>query len=169
MRLCVAAVLILQLVVPAGARAAIGATLEGRVLPDKSGVAHAQTVWVGSRPAPVGPDGTFRADGLAAGPANVAIETPEGMYVVPTPITIAPGTTRSVQLAFGGRQNSSDGEPTNPPDDEKHKKKALGFWDNPLTATLTVIGAAVLVGVGVDRLTKSNNNPPLPSPSAPTD
>jgi hypothetical protein len=119
-------------------------------------------VWIGAVPAAVSPDGSFQADAIPAGPAELAIETSEGLYLVGTPVTIAPGTTRHVQLAFGGRQDTSA-----PPAAEKEKKKKRGgIWANPATATLIVIGSAIVVGFAVDELTKSNGHPV--SPSSPT-
>src|SRR5258705_841925 len=109
MRLSPVLVLASLLAVPRGARAGETGVLTGRVLPsvDPRLTAKAKTVWVGATSAPVAADGSFRVDGIPGGPAELAIETSEGLYVVAAPAAIAPGTTRRVQLAFGGRQDSS--------------------------------------------------------------
>ena len=136
--------------------------LDGRVLPAPGGGLVPKTVWVGAVPAAVLGDGSFRADAIPAGPAELGIETSEGLYLVRTPVAIAPGTTRHVQLAFGGRQDSSA-----PPEAEKDKKKKRGgIWAHPATATLIVIGSAIVVGFAVDQLTNSDGHPV--SPSSPT-
>lgn len=163
MRMILASVLVFSLAAPSWVRAGDSSILSGRVLPSSRGEAPTK-VWVGAIAAPVLADGTFRAEGVPAGPAELAIETSEGFYVVPTPVAIAPGTTRSVQLAFGGRQNSS--APASP--EKPKKKKSGGVWSNPLYATLIVVGSAIVVGVAVDQLTKSNTTTVPVSPSAPT-
>jgi len=145
-----------------GASAVETGRLDGRVLTMSGTEAVPTTVWVGPVPAPVSRDGSFRADAIPAGPAELAIETSEGLYLVGTPVAIAPGTTRHVQLAFGGRQDSSA-----PPATEKEKKKKRGgIWAHPATATLIVIGSAIVVGFAVDELTNSDGHPV--SPSSPT-
>jgi len=135
--------------------------LDGRVLPALRGGLVPKTVWVGAVPAPVSRDGSFRADAIPAGPAELGIETSEGLYLVGTPVAIAPGTTRHVQLAFGGRQDSAP-----PPAEKEKKKKQGGVWAHPATATLIVIGSAIVVGFAVDELTNSDGHPV--SPSSPT-
>ena len=149
------------LAVPTWAVAGDTGVLTGRVLPPAEGQPAAKTVWVGSIPAPVAADGSFRAAGVPAGSSELAIETSKGVYVVATPVSIAPGVTRRIQLAYGGRQDTS---PPPPPEKEK-KKKSGGAWNNPLTATLIVIGSAIVVGVAIDQLTQSDNEPVSPSGS----
>jgi hypothetical protein len=62
---------------------------------------------------------------------------------------------------MSGRQDSSAPAPA-----EKEKKKRVGVWANPATATLIIIGSAIVVGFAVDQLTKPNEEPV--SQSAPT-
>jgi len=109
--------------------------------------------------APIGDDGSFRVDGVPAGTADLAVETEGGLYVVATPVAIAPGVTRNLQLALG-RQDTS------PPPGEKKAKRAGGVWANPLYATLIVVGAAVVVGVAISALTSSSSHPASPSSSS---
>jgi hypothetical protein len=136
--------------------------LMGRVVPTPGSLVVAKNVWVGAVAAPVAADGSFRAAGIPGGPTEIAIETSGGLYRVATPIAIAPGTTRQVQLAFGGRQDTS------PPPAEKAKpKKQGGVWSNPAYATLIVVGSAIVLGVAIDQLTTSSSNQTPASPSAP--
>jgi hypothetical protein len=146
------------LAAPRGAVAGHTGVLTGRVLPSGDERVTATLVWVGAVPAAVAPDGSFRVDEIPGGPAEVAIETSEGLYVVATPITIAPGTTRRVQLAFGGRQDTSA-----PPPPEKKKKRG-GVWANPLSASLIIVGSAIVLGLAVDQLTPQPEDVPV-SPS----
>jgi hypothetical protein len=94
---------------------------------------------------------------VPAGTVELAVENSEGLFTVPTPVAIAPGTTRSLQLALGGRQDSSDTLP--PSEEEKKSKRKGGVWANPLYATLIVVGSAIVVGFAVNELTKSDNEP----------
>ena len=144
---------------PPGALAGETGVLTGQVLPSADGRLVAKTVWVGPIPAAVANDGSFRAAGIPGGAAELAIETSEGLYVVATPVAIAPGTTRRVHLAFGGRQDSS----APPPPEKEKKKKRGGIWANPVTATLIIVGSAIVVGFAVDQLTNSTDVPVSPS------
>ncbi len=152
-------VLALVLAAPPGAVAGETGVLTGSVLPATDNVPAAKTVWVGAIPAPVATDGSFAATGLPAGQSELAIETSEGLYVVATPVAIAPGTTRRIQLAYGGRQDTSAPKPS---ENEKKKKRA-GFWANPLSATLIIVGSAIVLGFAINELTQSDNEPVSPS------
>ncbi|HZN54027.1 MAG TPA: hypothetical protein VFB67_01785 [Candidatus Polarisedimenticolaceae bacterium] len=154
---------------PPGIAIAPSGVLSGRVIPAPADPAAAKTVWLvpGQPPGrpvstPVASDGTFRLSDLPAGPAELAIETSEGLYVVDTPVAIAPGSTREVQLALGGRQDSSD----LPPGEKEKKRRKGGVWANPVTATMIVVGSAIVVGVLVNSLTSSESEPAA-SPSIP--
>ena len=138
------------------------AVLTGRVLPSADGRLTAKTVWVGAVPAPVAADGTFRVGGLPEGRTDLAVETSEGLYVVDTPLVLAPGTARSLQLALRGRQDTGTAKP---PEKEK-KRKHNGALDNPLTGTLIIVGSAIVLGVAIDQLTNSKN--PTASQSSPS-
>jgi len=152
-------VLAFVLAAPPGALSGETGVLAGSVLPAAGNVHAAKTVWVGAIPAPVASDGSFEATGVPAGQTELAIETSEGLYVVATPITIAPGTTRRVQLAYGGRQDSSAPKAS----ENGKKKKGGGFWANPLAATLVIVGSAIVVGFAINQLTGSDNEPVSPS------
>ena len=159
MRLVPFLILASSLVAPLGALTGETGVLTGRVLPSAEGRLIAKNIWVGDKPGAVAADGSFRVDGIPGGPAPLAIETSEGLYVVATPVTIAPGTTRRVQLAFGGRQDTSAPAPP-----EKDKKKKPGaIWAKPAHATLIIIGSAIVVGAVVDHFTHNAGVPASPS------
>ncbi len=159
MRVAMTVLLAISLIVPTGALAGDTGGLAGHVVPADDHAAVAKTVWVGKIPAPVAADGSFEATGVPAGQSELAIETSEGLYVVATPVAIAPGATHRVQLAYGGRQDSS---PTPQSENEKKKKRG-GFWANPLSATLIIVGSAIVVGFAINQLTESDNEPVSPS------
>jgi hypothetical protein len=159
--------LALALAAPPGTFAAATGALAGRVLPGTGGRLEATRVWVapGASPGPALPakvavDGSFRLDGIPTGPVELAIETSEGLYVVDAPVAIAPGMTRSLRVVLGGREDTKT--PAGPAEKDKQKRRGA-VWSNPATATLIVIGAAIVVGVAIDQLTKSNDVPVSPS------
>ena len=122
MRVTLPIVLSVFLASPHGALAGEKGVLAGQVLQSRDHRLVAKTVWIGAIPAAVASDGSFEASGIPTGPSELAIETSEGLYLVGTPVTIAPGTTRRVQLAFAGRQDISAPPP---PENQKKKRKAV--------------------------------------------
>jgi hypothetical protein len=153
-----------------GPFAASTGSLSGRVLPvaDRP---SATRVWIApsgstERPlaSPVLADGSFAIADVPAGTVGLAVETSEGLYAVHAPITIAPGTTRTLQLALGGRQDTSPVPPATEPK-EKQKQKAASVWANPLYATLIVVGSALVIGVLISELTQPSDRPASPSTS----
>lgn len=89
-------------------------------------------------------DGGFTLDGLPAAEYRVAVESEGGLYVVGVPVRLAPGQARSLQLAINPQ--------TEPPTTEDDDDGGVGFWHNPVTATLTVLGIAVALGFLIDEL-----------------
>jgi hypothetical protein len=166
MKKIVAICLVSLLASPTVTRAEGFGAISGRIVVASGGHA-AKAVWLADagggsllRTIPVAADGTFRAAPLEAGKVALAVETDEGLYTVESPVTIAPGTTRSLSIALRGRED------TNKPK-EPGPKKSLGIWNNPLFASLIVIGGAVVVGVAVDQLTNNDQKKTPVSPSVP--
>jgi len=117
--------------------------------------------------APAGVDGAFDVVDLPASSYKVAVESHGSLYVVDTPVKLEPGASQRVRLAVrdGGKGRGRGGrEETTPPPPNKTGAKDTSFWSNPLTATLIVVGGAILVGVIVDQAT--NDDTPA-SPSLP--
>lgn len=92
-------------------------------------------------------DGGFVLAGLPPAAYRLAVETEAGLYVVGTPLPLAPGQERDVQLAL------KTGAAADP---ESANKEAQGgrfsFLDNPLFAAFSVIGAAVLFGYLISEI-----------------
>lgn len=162
MRLAALCVLATQLAAFTAVSAGSTGIVTGKILPGPASRPAATTVWIGALPTPVAADGSFRAAGVPAGLAHLAIETPAGVYVVASPVSVAPGATQSLQLAIAGGEDTS---PAPAAETEKKKKKS-GIWANPASATLIIIGSAIIVGVVIDQLVKSETVPV--SPSSPT-
>lgn len=152
--------LVVLLAAPAPAWAAASAAIDGRVVAAPPG-AKASAVFLATsddavRRVPVAGDGTFSAGSVPAGRVDLAVQTEAGLYAVATPIVLAPGERHTVRLALRG------GQDTNPPAAQppaKKRKRRAGVWRNPLTASLVVIGAAIVVGVAVDQISTSGKTP----------
>lgn len=169
MRKILIALLASTLTTAGGAYGAPTGSISGRVLP-VAGRPAPTHVWAAPPDGSVAPvaaaiaaDGSFAIAAVPAGSVSLAVETSEGLYAVPSPITIAPGATRRVQLALGGRQDTS---PAQPAEEPKKKKKPAGVWANPVYATLIVVGSALVVGLLISQLTEPNNKPASPSTSS---
>ncbi len=132
-----------------------GQTLEGTV---RLHAGDAKTGAVYSSE-PLGTDGTFEIRNLPASSYRLAVEADGGLYVVETPIRLDAGANRTVQLAIQAQAATATGRLNA----AEKKPGAASFWENPLTATLIVIGGAILVGIIVDEATDEDNA----SPSSP--
>lgn len=134
------------------------APVEGAVVlaGDPDGTIHSSS--------PAGADGRFELSGLAPATYRVAVRKGDRLWVVASPVTLAPGQARILQVAI---DPSEEQAPSPAEAREKEKKRdRLGFWNNPLTATLVVVGAAIVVGVALDAATDDNNETPA-SPTLP--
>jgi hypothetical protein len=152
------------LIAPPTTFAAGSGTLEGRVV-TPSGNPAPKAVWAATtatakspQRATVDPSGAFKLEAVPAGAVELAVETAEGLYVVDTPVTIAPGATRQVQLALRGRQGTTPNPPSSPAPPQPPPPKTGSLWDNPLTATLIVIGGAVVTGLIIDAVDDNDND-----------
>jgi hypothetical protein len=131
----------------------VATALAGRVVGAEGAPLAQGAVCAGSSCAALSREGTFRIDGLPSGPTELAIKTSDGLYVVEDPVVLAPGTARRVDLALRGRKDTSAPAPAPP------KTKSRRGWSNPVTATLVVVGSAVVVGAAVDHLTRREASP----------
>jgi hypothetical protein len=94
-------------------------------------------------------DGEFLVANLPAATYQLAVESNNGLYLVGTPVKLAPGQTRHVNVAVNPDTGSSPSEKK-----EANRKGIATLWNNPATAGILVIGFAVIVGALVDRATK---------------
>ena len=153
-----------QLFIPA-AHAFQGASLSGHVLasPSSAPLPGAKVFLANAKSGEVlasaqsGTDGSFALRDLAPGTYHVAVESKGGLYTVDTPLTLGASDQKSVHLAINpSPRTAAAAEPAasaSPMEEEKKKKSgSLGPWDNPLTASLVVVGSAVLLGVLIDQI-----------------
>jgi hypothetical protein len=114
---------------------------------------------------PTEADGRVDVAQLPPSSYRIAVESNGGLYVVDAPVKLDAGEARSVRLSVreaGGRGRAGRAESGSTPSDPGN----TSFWSNPLTATLVVVGAAILVGVIVDEATSDDDETPA-SPSNP--
>ena len=67
-------------------------------------------------------------------------------------IFLAPGEAQNVTVAINPQTAPS------PEEEQERKKKGAGFWNNPVTATLVVIGSATLLGYLIKSGTDDESN-----------
>ena len=69
---------------------------------------------------------------------------------------LAPGQSRSLHLAINARTGPQTSE-------EEDDDGGIGFWRNPVTATLTVLGIAVALGFLIDELDDDDDDDGSPT------
>lgn len=116
--------------------------------------------------APTAADGSFSMSGLPASTYELAVESNGGLFTVSTPMTVKAGQDRDVRLAFNAAEPKGSQKITK----SKRVKPASkgGFWNNPITASVIVIGSASIIGLVVDNATKEQDEGPS-SPFVPVD
>ena len=110
--------------------------------------------------APAGAEGSFVLDDLPASTYELAVESDGGLYLVGTPLTLAPGTAQTLNLAVSRQtlpnyDKEDDDDPRGSP-----------IWDNPGVTALVVVGAVVIIGLLFGQ-SDSNDPPPVVSGSQP--
>lgn len=147
------------LAVPAAPSATLGA-ISGRVLStDTSAPMKGVQVHVGNprtgeirSSAPTGEDGSFTVAGLPPATYELAVQAPRALYVVSGAVPVTDGAHRAVQVAVNPETAPS------PAAKERASRGGAKWWNNPFTATLIVIGAAVVIGVVVDNATNDESS-----------
>jgi hypothetical protein len=113
---------------------------------------------------PTDDKGSFEFRALPAATYSVAVQRGNGVFRTASPILLAPGQHRSVQVALYEQEAAPS-----PAEVEPNPYK-MSPWENPLTATLIALGIAVVVGYAVQELIGDDDNkkqPPVASPMLP--
>ena len=113
--------------------------------------------------APAADNGSFALGDLPASTYELAVESNGGLYLVGTPLTLAPGTAQTLNLAVNRQSVPSYDEEEEDPD---KKKGGYRLWDNPLLATLVIVGFVAVIGLLLDD-DDSSRPPPVTSGSQP--
>ncbi len=100
--------------------------------------------------APAGDDGSFALAELPASTYELAVESDGGLYLVGTPLTLAPGTAQTLNLAVSRQL----------PDYQTNK---FWTWDNPWTTALVIVGVVGIIGVVIGQNDSSGPPPPPPA------
>jgi hypothetical protein len=106
--------------------------------------------------APTDAKGAFRVTGLEAATYELAVETAGGLYVVATPVRLAPGQARTLSVAIAATAAAADDDDDDKPGAANAPAKT-SLWENPLTAALIVLGGAIVVGYVVDEATDDDD------------
>jgi hypothetical protein len=103
---------------------------------------------------PADQDGNFEMTDVPPSTYEVAVESNGGLYLVQSPLQLAPGQSQPVNVAINP-QMADD-----PETEEKKKKKqgGTGVWNNPATAALIVVGAAVVLGLLINAATDDDDD-----------
>ncbi len=111
--------------------------------------------------APASDDGSFVLDELPAATYELAVESDGGLYLVGTPLTLAPGTAQTLNLAVSRQPvpNYDKNEDDEGPSSGKPKN-----WDNPGVTAGAVVGIVLVIGL---LLGDSDSNGPPPVVSDP--
>lgn len=112
---------------------------------------------------PTGEDGGFVLGDLPSATYELAVEADGGLYTVQTPIPLAPGTSRTLNLAVtpvasGAMQ-----------DDDDDDSEGFSLFDNPLGAALAALGIATVVGLAVWGSENGDGTPGTASKFVPED
>lgn len=114
---------------------------------------------------PTDDKGSFEFEALPAAAYAVAVQRGSGVFGAASPIVLAPGQHRSVQVAL-----YEDQEAAPSPEEAQAGPYKTSVWENPLTATAIALGIAVVVGYAVSEWIGddgNNNTPPPVSPMHP--
>lgn len=100
-----------------------------------------------------GDDGSFAVEGLPAAAYELAVEADGGLYMIRTPVQLAPGQKQNLTVAVNrkGDDEEDDDEAGAIPGGGKIHKATI--WDNPGTAAGLVIGLAFLIGALIEDAT----------------
>lgn len=103
---------------------------------------------------PTAEDGSFSVEGLPASGYELAVEKDGGLYLVQTPVQVAPGTAQILTVAVN---QDKKGKPDDDDDDDEGLVPpgagGASLWDNQFTAAGFVIGLAFVVGVLIENAT----------------
>ena len=102
---------------------------------------------------PTAADGAYAVTGIAPGVETLSLQTRDGAYAIDTPITLAPGESRTVHLAMRAES-----------DDDKKKKKGAAAVPPSGSAiaamVVTIVGFAGMAALAIDSSKNDQNKPP---------
>ncbi|MDH3626640.1 MAG: carboxypeptidase-like regulatory domain-containing protein [Acidobacteriota bacterium] len=102
-------------------------------------------------------DGSFSIDPVPAATYQIAVQRNNRLYVVDTPLELAPGETRSATLMVD--------EEIAPDPGTAAAASSGGIWSNPMFASLLVIGGAFVLGIAIDSVVDDDDPNTVTSPS----
>ncbi|TDI48154.1 MAG: carboxypeptidase regulatory-like domain-containing protein [Acidobacteria bacterium] len=100
-------------------------------------------------------DGIFVLSDLPPAAYELAVEKDGGLYLVGAPLQLAPGQKRDVQVAIHP-ETVPDVAPDPKTVSEEKENREMDWLDNPLFASLVVIGVSILFGALISTLDESD-------------
>jgi hypothetical protein len=100
--------------------------------------------------AATGEDGGFELSELPGATYELAVESDGGLYLVGTPVTLAPGQSSNVNVAINKEMAKS-------PQSAAGKKGGTSIWNNPGMAAVIVVGSAFVLGALINEVTKDES------------
>jgi len=114
--------------------------------------------------APTGRDGSFELAELPASTYRLAVEANGGLYFVQTPVVLAAGSARTLNLAVSPAMAMAEDSDDSDDGDSDDRRK-FAFLRHPAGATVVSLGLAAVIGLALD----DDDSPKLASPSTPED
>lgn len=117
---------------------------------------------------PTAQNGYYEISGLESGTYDIAVQVSDGLFLVNKLFKLGKNQSHTLSLSLMENPEALPEEEKNK-EEEKGKKEegeaegeeeeegedeALGFWDNPLTATAAFVGIAIATSWGVEQITE---------------
>lgn len=99
-------------------------------------------------------NGFYEITGLPKGTYDIAVQAEKGLYAVNKLLNVGEIESHSVSLVLNENPENPKEEKGEKPEGTEAKKGKPGFWNNPLTATLAVVGIAVVLGFAIEEITE---------------
>jgi hypothetical protein len=96
--------------------------------------------------------GAFSIGDLPAGKFELGVAIDQGLYLIETPVSLAPAQSQHVNIAVNEKKSQASGSEVVP------ASAKPSVWSNPLTAALIVVGGAIIIGLLVNAAT--DDDPP---------
>ena len=102
---------------------------------------------------PTTDQGAFSISEMPTGKFELGVAIDRGLYLVESPVTLAPAQSQHVNIAVSKKDDGSSGAAVVP------KSAKPSGWSNPLVAALIVVGGTVIIGLLIDAATDDSDEP----------
>lgn len=98
--------------------------------------------------------GAFNIPEIPAGKFELGVAIDQGLYLIDSPLTLAPAQSQHVNIAVNEKKKDESGATVVP------KSAKPRGWSNPVVAALIVVGGAVIIGLIVEAATDDDDDEP---------